>query len=104
MYTQIGSDTCAFGEVFTTDGRIAAQDLRVLEDDQNFFPNYNLGMTMLTPTYEENSEAYEELFGAIAETLENDVVQELNRRVDVDGEAPADVARDHLVENGIISG
>ena len=104
IYTQIGSDTCAFGEVFTTDGRIVAQNLRVLEDDMGAFPNYNLGMTMLTPVYEENSEAYEELFGAIAETLENDVVQELNRRVDVDGEAPEDVARDHLVETGIIAG
>ncbi|MGH3666377.1 MAG: glycine betaine ABC transporter substrate-binding protein, partial [Egibacteraceae bacterium] len=34
-------DPCNFGEVFTTDGRIAALDLTVLEDDEGFFPLYN---------------------------------------------------------------
>ena len=33
-----GGDTCDFGEVFTTDGRVAGLHLRVLEDDKAFFP------------------------------------------------------------------
>ncbi len=37
---------CKFGEVFTTDGRIAALDLVVLEDDRQFFPKYNPALTM----------------------------------------------------------
>ncbi|MEO7078296.1 MAG: glycine betaine ABC transporter substrate-binding protein, partial [Rhodococcus sp. (in: high G+C Gram-positive bacteria)] len=32
---------CKFGEVFTTDGRIIALDLVLLEDDRSFFPKYN---------------------------------------------------------------
>lgn len=39
VYTELSSGrSCAFGEVFTTDGRIKALDLTVLDDDKNFFP------------------------------------------------------------------
>jgi osmoprotectant transport system substrate-binding protein len=37
---------CDFGEVFTTDGRIAALDLVVLTDDKQFFAHYNPSVTM----------------------------------------------------------
>jgi osmoprotectant transport system substrate-binding protein len=103
VYTQIGS-ACVFGEVFATDGRIAAQDLRTLEDDENFFPQYNVAMTMREQVYDENSEAYEELFGPIAETLTNERLRELNELVDVEGQAPDDVATQFLIDEGIISG
>ena len=104
LYTQIGSDTCPFGVVATTDGRIAANDLQVLEDDQQFFPSYQLAMTALTPTYEANAEALDEVIGGLAEVLDSDTMQTLNQRVDVDGEAPEDVARDFLVEEGLLEG
>ena len=42
IYTATADGECNFGEVFTTDGRIPALKLRVLEDDKNFFPLYNL--------------------------------------------------------------
>ncbi|MBW3603294.1 MAG: glycine betaine ABC transporter substrate-binding protein [Actinobacteria bacterium] len=103
IYTQIGSD-CTFGEVFATDGRIAAQNLKVLEDDENFFPKYNAALTMRSEVFDENSEQYQQLFGPIAEKLTNDQMIELNKRVDVDGEDPADVAQQFLVDNGFISG
>lgn len=32
---------CTYGEVFTTDGRIKSMNLVVMEDDKQFFPNYN---------------------------------------------------------------
>ena len=41
---------CDFGEVFTTDGRIAALDLTVLEDDKQFFAHYNPSVTMKRPS------------------------------------------------------
>jgi osmoprotectant transport system substrate-binding protein len=37
---------CNFGEVFITDGRIDALDLTVLEDDDRFFPVYNLSLNV----------------------------------------------------------
>ena len=39
-------DQCKFGEVFTTDGRIIALDLVLLDDDLQFFPKYNPALVM----------------------------------------------------------
>jgi osmoprotectant transport system substrate-binding protein len=102
IYGSVG-DQCTFGEVFQTDGAIAANNLRVLEDDQNFFPKYNVAMNMRQGVYDENQEAYEQLFGPVAEQLTNEQMRELNGAVDVDGEDPAEVARRFLVDNGFIA-
>ena len=100
----IEGEECTIGEIFQTDPLIAAEDLTVLEDDQEFFPVYNLAMTIREDAYTEQSDAYDELFGAITELLDNDVMRELNAQVDLEGTEPEQVARDFLVENGIISG
>ena len=102
VYTQVGAgEDCDFAVVFATDGQIENQDLTVLEDDEQFFPPYNLAVAMRTEAYEANSEPLEELFGTISGELTDDKLIELNGRVDVDGEAPADVAADFLSEIGI---
>jgi osmoprotectant transport system substrate-binding protein len=102
VYTQVGKgDDCDFAVVFATDGQIAGNDLTVLEDDKQFFPPYNIAATMKTATYEENADALDELFQAISAELDNETLTALNARVDVDGENPADVARDFLAEVGL---
>src|SRR5699024_1354066 len=45
----------------------------------------------------------EELIDPLSEHLDNETMAELNARVDVDGEEPADVAWDYLVEEGFIT-
>jgi len=94
-------DTCNFGEVFTTDGRIAALDLFVLTDDQNFFPLYNPSVNIREDIDGEFPEVGD-LSAQLAATIDNATMQQLNAAVDVDGEEPSDVARDFLVENGFI--
>jgi osmoprotectant transport system substrate-binding protein len=102
VYTQVGAgDDCDFAVVFATDGQIRTQDLTVLEDDQQFFPPYNLAVTMRTEAYEANAEELEELFGQISGELTDDRLIELNSRVDVDGEDPRDVAGDFLADIGV---
>jgi len=102
VYTQVGAgDDCDFAVVFATDGQIRNEDLTVLEDDQAFFPPYNLAVAMRTEAYEANREPLEDLFGQISGELTDDKLIELNSRVDVDGEDPADVAADFLGEIGI---
>ena len=102
VYTQVGAgEDCDFAVVFATDGQIGNQDLTVLEDDKQFFPSYNLAVAMRTEAYEANSEPLEELFGTISAELTDDKLSELNGRVDIDGEAPRDVAADFLDEIGI---
>lgn len=93
---------CNFGEVYSTDGRIEALDLVLLEDDKQFFPRYNIGVTMPT----ELLERYPQLTGVfqpVSDRLTNAVLVRLNRRIDVDGLDPADVARDWMVEQGFVT-
>jgi osmoprotectant transport system substrate-binding protein len=102
VYAQVGAgEDCDFAVVFATDGQIRTQDLTVLEDDEQFFPPYNLAVTMRTEAYEAESEKLEDLFGQISGELTDDRLIELNSRVDVDGEDPSDVAGDFLSDIGI---
>ena len=102
VYSETARGTCSFGEVFTTDGRIASLDLTVLEDDRNFFPAYNAALVFNTETLEAHPEIADVL-QPVSQALSNDVLIELNRRVDVDGEDPALVARDWLASAGFLT-
>jgi osmoprotectant transport system substrate-binding protein len=94
-------DPCNFGEVFTSDGRVAALDLKVLEDDKGFFPLYNPTINVREEVYQENK-ALSDLFRPISEKITLETMQELNARVDEGGENPEDVAEDWLTNEGFI--
>lgn len=103
IYQATGEGTCQFGEVFTTDGRIVQYDLTVLEDDLNFFPKYNPAPTLLQSTMDEYP-AIADVFKPVSAALDEATMVMLNASVDVDGNDPADVARDWLTEQGLIGG
>ncbi|CAN5168335.1 glycine betaine ABC transporter substrate-binding protein [soil metagenome] len=94
---------CNFGSVFSTDGRIQSLDLRVLEDDENFFPFFNAALNVRQQVLDQN-EQLAELFNPIAEALDDETMTGLNAQVDVEGERPEDVASSFLEENGFTSG
>lgn len=100
IYTQVG-DSCAFGEVFSTDARIVSNDLVVLEDDKNFFVPYNGALTVRQDVLDQNPQIAD-LMGEISPLLTDDTITELNSRVDNDGEQYADVAQAFLRDNGFI--
>lgn len=102
IYAATASGDCTFGEVFTTDGRIKALDLTVLEDDRAYFPNYNVALVLGGEFARDNPEV-EELMAPVTEALTDEVLIELNARIDVDGEDPADVAEEWLREAGFIA-
>ncbi|KAA1423260.1 glycine betaine ABC transporter substrate-binding protein [Mumia zhuanghuii] len=101
VYDATARGECNFGEVFTTDGRILALDLAVLEDDKGFFPLYNLAPVIQTDLVEQHPEIAE-VFAQLQPLLTNEVLLELNAQVDVDGGEPALVARDWLREQGLV--
>lgn len=102
VYTQLDKgDSCNFGEVFTTDGRIATLGLVPLEDDKAFFPLYNAAPMVMSDVNKENPEILEVL-KPIAEELTTEQMTKLNARVSADGEKPATVAEDFLKEKGFI--
>jgi osmoprotectant transport system substrate-binding protein len=93
-------DPCKFGEVFATDGRIAALGLTVLKDDKQFFASYLPALNVRRGV--EQTAELRTVFGPVAAALDTATMQELNSRVDVDGEQPEDVARSFLTDKGLI--
>jgi osmoprotectant transport system substrate-binding protein len=100
IYTQVG-DTCAFGEVFSTDGRIVSNDLVVLEDDEEFFVEYRGALTLRQETLDEYP-AIADVMAPVSEALTNEVITGLNDQVDNGGEQPADVATEWLESEGLL--
>ncbi|MEU9122703.1 glycine betaine ABC transporter substrate-binding protein [Streptomyces sp. NPDC048506] len=102
IYTQAArGDACTFGEVYTTDGRIKAMGLTVLADDRHFFPNYNAAPEMNAAAMRKHPQIAA-LLAPVTKALDNTVAQELNRKVDVDGEDPHEVAKQWLLREGFI--
>ena len=84
-----------------TDGQIAAHDLLLLEDDQEFFPNYALTPVVREDTLAEVPEL-KEILESVSTRLDDSVMQRLNGYVDVDRQSIEEVARNYLEEEGLI--
>ncbi|MBB2992994.1 osmoprotectant transport system substrate-binding protein [Mycolicibacterium iranicum] len=93
---------CDFGEVFTTDGRIAALNLTVLTDDKQFFAHYNPSVTMKREFFEAHPEIAE-VTAPVTAALTNEAITEMNKQVDVEGRDPSAVARDWMVSEGFVT-
>ena len=103
IYTETGDNNCTFGEVYTTDGRIPALGLTLVEDPGiNIL--YNVSAAMRAETYDQAPDQFEAIVAAILQPLDNNKMADLNKRVSADGEEPSAVATDFLVTEGIIAG
>ena len=103
IYDATAKGSCNFGEVFTTDGRILALNLKVLEDDRNFFPKYNVSLVVQNHTYQDYPQI-KDLFAPVTAKLTNPVLLKLNAKIDVEGQEPAAVAYDWLKKEGFVTG
>ena len=95
MYQAIAEGAVDLISAYTTDGRIAAYDLRVLEDDRQAIPPYDALVLVSARLVRERPEvvdALRRLDGAI----DVDAMRQMNLAVDERGEDPATVAADFL--------
>ena len=89
--------------VFTTDAQLSESgDYTTLEDDQGVFPAGNVTFVASQETVDEAGADFQETVELVQGNLTTEVMQELNARVDLDKEDPADVAHDYLVESGYV--
>ena len=102
IYDATAKGKCNFGEVFTTDGRIVALNLKVLEDDRNFFPKYNVSFVVRSDTIKKYPQI-KDLFAPVTEKLTDKVLLGLNAKIDVDGQEPAEVAFNWLKKEGFVT-
>jgi osmoprotectant transport system substrate-binding protein len=103
IYTETAANNCDFGEVFTTDGRIPALNLTLVEDPGvNIL--YNVSGTIREDKYNEAPEAFDGIIEDVLAPLDEIRMAGLNAKVSAEGEEPVAVASEYLVEEGLISG
>ncbi|MEC7522536.1 MAG: ABC transporter permease/substrate-binding protein [Myxococcota bacterium] len=79
---------------YTTDGRVAAYDLRVLEDDRDAIPPYD-AVLIANGAFARGRPALIARLRTLEGRIDDDAMRAMNRAVDVDGETPARAAARH---------
>lgn len=101
MYEAVKNGDVDVIPAFTTDSRIGLFDLETTEDDLSFFPKYDAAPVVRLAALEQYPEL-EDLLGGLAGQISEEEMLAMNARVDVDQDKPEDVARDFLIEKGLI--
>jgi osmoprotectant transport system permease protein len=93
MYEAVASGAVDVISAFSTDGRIAALDLRVLVDDRGVVPPYDAIVLVGSTLSQQRPEVLEALRALIG-TIDATRMQQLNFAVDSEGRTPAAVAEE----------
>jgi glycine betaine/choline ABC-type transport system substrate-binding protein len=105
-YTVLDRGQADLSILFTTDAQLAAEADKyvILEDDKGVFPAGNVVFVTDQATAQEAGPDYQETIELVQSGLTEEVMQELDARVDIDRETPEKVAGDYLREAGYIGG
>ena len=85
---------------YSTDGRLKAYDLAVLEDDKKIFPPYYAAPVVRTEVLQKYKELAPVL-NLLSGRINDSVMTELNYRVEYLNQSPERCARDYLVAQGL---
>lgn len=94
-------------EVYATDGLNRKAKLVILEDDKEFFPEYNGAILVRDEIFEKYKDVapnLEEVINMLSGRFTNESMTDLTYAVDVDGRSISEVATEFLVSQGIIAG
>jgi osmoprotectant transport system substrate-binding protein len=87
--------------VFTTDPQNKREGFVLLEDDKGMFPPYNSTLVVRNDVIDKAGPDLQKTVELVNKGLTDEVMQELNARVDLDKETPKDVAGQYLQESGL---
>lgn len=88
--------------LFSTDGIIADKDWVLLEDDKGMLAADNVIPVMSTKLADQGGAALMAAVDAITAKLTTDELIAMNKRYDIDKESARDIAKDWLVDNGLL--
>ncbi|MGF6590501.1 glycine betaine ABC transporter substrate-binding protein [Pseudomonas sp. 2835] len=95
VYTALRNGQVFSGLVYTTDGRLSAFDLKLLEDDKHYFPDYTAAPVVHKAVLDANPQLAS-LLKPLAEQLDDETMRQLNAKVDVEHQSPGKVAAEYL--------
>lgn len=100
VYTALRNGQVFAGLVYTTDGRLNAFKLKVLQDDKHYFPDYTAAPVIRREYLDKHPQLATQL-KPLADLLDDQTMRDLNARIDVDHESPTAVAADFLSKHPI---
>ncbi|WP_327439743.1 glycine betaine ABC transporter substrate-binding protein [Pseudomonas donghuensis] len=95
VYTALRNGQVFSGLVYTTDGRLSAFDLKLLEDDKHYFPDYTAAPVVRKAVLDAHPQLAS-LLKPLAEQLDDETMRQLNAKVDVEHQSPGKVAAEYL--------
>ena len=100
-YQAIQSGDIQITDAYSTDAELARYDLVVLEDDKQLFPPYQ-GAPLMKEALLKKHPELEGIFNQLAGKITADQMSQLNYQVGVEGKSANQVAREFLIQEGII--
>jgi osmoprotectant transport system permease protein len=95
MYQAAAEGAVDVISAFSTDGRLIALDLRVLEDDRHAIPPYD-AVVLASPRLAADAPDVLAAVGLLDGAIDADTIRRMNLAVDADGQSPATVAESFL--------
>jgi glycine betaine/choline ABC-type transport system substrate-binding protein len=100
QYADLDSGQADFTTGFSTDGPLSTGKYVIYDDDKGLYPPYQISLLVRDPAATKLGESGKAVIEQIQKPLTNKVMQELNSRVSIDKQKPADVAAEYLKEAG----
>jgi glycine betaine/choline ABC-type transport system substrate-binding protein len=101
-YEVLDSGAADVAFVFTTDAQLATDKYAILDDDKKLFPPYHISFMIKDTKLKELGPDAQKVIEAVQKPLTEEVMRELNSRVDLDKKKPDVVAKEYLTEAGFI--
>ena len=101
-YEAIKSGKIDVMNIFTTDGQLSGADLVTLADDKHFFPSYYCA-TVVREDCLKSHPGLEKALQKMDNILSDREMSDLNYQVDIAGRSERDVAKEFLIQKGLLS-
>jgi len=100
MYEAIKNNQVDAIGAYTTDARVDLYNLTIVEDDLGALPPYD-AIIIVRKEFAENEELMS-IFKILEDQIDTETMRRLNRLYDIDKKEATDIAREYLLEKGLI--
>ena len=101
LLTALNSGKVDISVGYGTDGRISKYGLKIIEDDKNFFPPYNVA-PLIKETFMEKYPSCYEVINILSNKISETEMQRLNLKVSDGNVSPREVAKEYLEKVGLL--
>ncbi|WP_048147817.1 glycine betaine ABC transporter substrate-binding protein [Palaeococcus ferrophilus] len=103
MYTAIKNGEVDAISAYTTDARVDLFGLKILEDDKGALPPYD-AVILIRKDFADQHPEVVEVLKKLEGLIDTDTMRALNYQYDVEKKDARDIAREFLIEKGLIKG